>query len=378
MPSLVKIEDRVEPLVSEWERLARHTNANPFLWPGWVNAWWRAFGAGQLQIFTVYENGNLAAVLPLRRFRGVLTTTTNPEAQLSGFLAANETAVKELSSALFLKGVRRIDLSFLPSSDIGVSLARTTAEAARYGVIMESIQAAPYVAVGRTTWDEYEGGLRKKFRSEILRRRRRLEEDGRLALEVYDGTERLEELLEEGFRVEASGWKDTYGTSIQARPSVLRFYSEVARWATKQGWLRLAFLRYKGQAIAFDYCLEYNKTHYLLKTGFDPAYRKYGPGMIIRYLMLARAFSEGLMTYDFLGLAAGTGPYAWKREWTDTEQERVFLHMFAPTVLGFLDEAFFAGRHSASEYASNLVNSSVFPERGRRLLKHGNFLRTSM
>jgi CelD/BcsL family acetyltransferase involved in cellulose biosynthesis len=364
--------------VSEWECLARRTEANPFLWPGWIGAWWSAFGVGQLQIFTVYENGRLAAILPLRWSRGVLSSITNSEAQLFGFLAANERALEHLSHALFLQRAHRIDLSFLASNDAGVSLARVTAEAASYRVFTESIQAAPYVAIDGKTWDAYEGGLRRKFRSEILRRRRRLEENGRLTLEVCDSTDGLDELLEEGFRVEASGWKDTYGTSIQARPSVRRFYNDVAQWATERGWLRLAFLRFDGRAIAFDYCLEHNKTHYLLKTGYDPAYRKYAPGMIIRYLMLARAFSEGLTTYDFLGLAADSGAYAWKREWTSTQQERLFLHMFAPTALGFLDRAVFVGGRSASKHAKNLARSSVFPERGRRVLKHGNFLWNSM
>ncbi len=374
----VEVQDRIEPFVSEWECLARHTKANPFLWPGWITAWWSAFGAGQLQIFTVYENGRLTAILPLRRSRGVLSSTTNSEAQLFGFLAANERTLEHLLHALFLQRAHRIDLSFVPSTDAGVSLAYATAEAARYRAFTESIQAAPYVAIDGTTWDAYEGGLRRKFRSEIFRRRRRLEENGRLTLEVCDGTERLDELLEEGYRVEASGWKDTYGTSIQARPSVRRFYNEVAHWATERGWLRLAFLRFNEQAIAFDYCLEHNKTHYLLKTGYDPAYRKYAPGMIIRYLMLARAFSERLAAYDFLGLAGDSGSYAWKREWTSTQQERLFLHMFAPTALGFLDRAVFISGRSASMHAKNLARSSVFPERGHRLLKQGNFLWNSM
>jgi hypothetical protein len=52
--------------------------------------------------------------------------------------------------------------------------------------------------------------------------------------------------------------------------------------------------------------------------------------------MLARAFSEGLVLYDFCG------PYSpWKRQWSHTPQERLFLHMFAPTALGILDRAVF-------------------------------------
>lgn len=359
--------------MDEWERLAQRTKAAPFLWPGWVSAWWGAFGAGRLQILTAYEDGRLAGVLPLRRSRGGLSSTTNSTTPLFGFLAEDESAVEQLSRALFSQEPRRIALSFMLPTDAGVSMTRSAADAARYRVLTESVQAAPYITIDGD-WDAYESGLRRKFRSELRRRRRRLEEGGRLTLEVSDGEDRLEELLEEGFRVEGAGWKGDYGTSIDSRPVTRRFYTEVARWAADRGWLRLAFLRLDAKALAFDYCLEYDNTHYLLKTGYNPAYRKFAPGMIIRHLMLGRAFSEGIATYDFLGLGSD---FAWKREWTDAQQERLFMHMFAPTTLGTLDRAIFVLDRSALERAKRLARSSVIGERGRRLLKRGHALVSS-
>ncbi len=364
----VEIRDRIEPLAAEWENLARHANAAPFLWPGWIHRWWRAFGAGRLQILTAYENGRLVGVLPLRCLRGALSSTTGSDTPLFGLLAANETAVKQLAHALFSEKPPRIDLSFLSSTDAGVPLVYAAADTARYRVFTDSIQAAPYVAIDGD-WEAYERGLRRKFRSELRRRRRRLEEEGQLTLEISEGKERLGELLEEGFRVEASGWKGSYGTSINSRPATRRFYTEVAQWAAERGWLRLAFLRLNGRALAFDYCLEHDKTHYLLKTGYDPAYGRFGPGMIIRYLMLARAFSEGIATYDFLGLGSD---FAWKREWASAQEERLFLHMFAPTAPGFLGRAVFVCGRSALGAAKGFARSSVVGERGRRLLKRGH------
>ncbi|MDP8973875.1 MAG: GNAT family N-acetyltransferase [Actinomycetota bacterium] len=368
MATIVEIRDRIEPLMAEWEHLAQHTKAAPFLWPGWIRGWWRAFGTGRLQILTAHENGRLVGILPLRRFRGALSSTSGWNTPLFGFLAANETAVKRLSDELVLQRPRRIDLSFLSPIDPGVPLVRAAAEAAGYRVHEESIPAAPYVAIDGD-WDAYESGLRRKFRSELRRRRRRLEEKGRLTLEVSDGKERLDQLLEEGFCIEGLGWKDAYGTSINSGPATRRFYTEVAHWTSECGWLRLAFLRLDGRALAFDYCLEYNRTHYLLKTGYDPAYAKSGPGMILRYLMLARAFSEGIATYDFLGVGSD---YGWKQEWTNTQQERLFLRMFASTPPGFLDRAVFVGGRSAFEGAKSVARSPFLGERGHRFLKRAH------
>jgi len=361
MTITTEIRDHIEPVVVEWERLAQHTNASPFLWPGWITAWWRAFGAGQLRIITAYENGQLTGVLPLRQFRATLSSPTNSHAPWFGFLAADERAVEQLSRALFSERSRRINLFRLSPADVGASPVCTAASVARYRVSKELRHRAPRVDTDGA-WEAYESGLRRKFRSELRRRRRRLEEEGQLTLEVSDGTQKLSELLEEGFRVEGSGWKEARGTSINSQPATRRFYTEVAHWAAERGWLRLAFLRLNGRALAFDYCLEHNGTHYLLKTGYDPAYRRTAPGMIIRYLMLARAFSNQISVYDFLGEGS-----EWKREWTSVQQETLFLRMFAPTVLGSIDRvAFVHGRPAAKSLAD-----AILGERGNRLLRSG-------
>jgi CelD/BcsL family acetyltransferase involved in cellulose biosynthesis len=329
-----------------------------------MKAWWHAFGAGRLQILTVYENGHLTGVLPLRRLRGALKSTTNAHTPLFGFLAANEAVAGKLAQALFSQNASRIDLSHLLAEDIGLFLTRAAGDARRYRVFTESIRALPYVAIDGTCWDEYEKGLRKNHRGDARRQRRRLEEEGHLTLDVRDGTEGLSGLLEEGFTVESSGWKGAEGTSIKAHPATRRFYTEVARWTSERGWLRLAFLRLDGQALAFDYCLELDRTHYLLKTGYDPAYQRFSPGKVLRYLMLVRAFSEGLAAYELLGVAD-----PWKLQWTNACRELQSLHMFAPTALGFLNRTAYVGTQSASKHARSLARNPIFPERGYLLLK---------
>jgi hypothetical protein len=238
-------------------------------------------------------------------------------------LVANEAGANQVLDALFSQGAHRITLTRLDCSENLVTLVRAAADAAGYEVLVRSTQKVPYVSISETTWEAYESGLPRKLRSELRRSRRRLDEEGRLTLEVFDGTEGLEVLLEEGFRIEGSGWKEAQGTSIYSSPAKHRFYSEAARWATGQGWLRLYFLRLDGRTLAFDYCFECNGILYGLTTGYDPAYAKFAPGKVLRYLLLVRAFSEGLTACDF-------GVFeAWKRRWTSAYQELRTLHAFA-------------------------------------------------
>lgn len=362
MAITINIQDRIEAVASEWEGLAQRVTAPPFLWAGWVGAWWQAFGRGRLQILAAYEDGRLIGVLPLLRTRGALSSTTNYHTPLFGFLTANKRATEHLVGTLFAQGAQRINLAFLPSTDHGVPVTSAAASAARYRLLTETKQVAPYVDT-RGSWENYESRLRRKFRSELRRRRRRLEEQGDLTLEVRDGTDSLGQLLDEGFRIEGSGWKEAQGTSIISHPTTRGFYTQVARWAAERGWLRLAFLRLNGKALAFDFCLEYNGTHFLLKTGYDPAYNKFAPGMIIRYLMLYRVFSTDISTYDFLG-----ADYGWKREWASVQQEQVSLHMFAPTVLGTLYRTGFVyGRPVAQRVKDEAY--SILGERGSSLFE---------
>src|SRR5262249_17271123 len=148
---------------------------------------------------------------------------------------------------------------------------------------------------------EYKRRLSAKRLREIRRRRRLLEAEGKLSLQIVDGSERLEEVLEEGFRVEAAGGKGAAGAGVISRPPTAQFYNEVGRRAPPRGMLGLAFLRLDGCPLAFDYCLEEGGVHYLVKIGYNPDYARFGPGLIMRYEMLARAFRTGLRSYEFLG-----------------------------------------------------------------------------
>jgi CelD/BcsL family acetyltransferase involved in cellulose biosynthesis len=113
------------------------------------------------------------------------------------------------------------------------------------------------------------------------------------------------------------------GTAILSAPAVERFYREVARWAAERGWLRLAFLRLDGRAIAFDMCLEHGGRFYVLKGGFDVDERKAGPGTLLTHHGIERAFALGLASYELLGQAD-----EYKRSWTPLTRERVRFQSF--------------------------------------------------
>lgn len=312
----------------EWDELAERTSAPPFLRPGWFEAFWRCFEPGSPHAITARDDGGLTGVAPLASTRWTLRSATNAHTPVFGFLAAGDEAVRALADLVLSIRRPHVEITHLEPADPAAGALLERAPRAGYHVDLEWTTAAPYVSI-EGTFQEYETCLRKKLVTELRRRRRRLEEMGDLRLEVADGSSDLDALLAEGYDVEGSGWKGRGGTSISSQRPTRRFYTEIARWATERGWLRLAFLRLNDVPIAFDYGLECCGTHYLLKTGYDESLARYAPGMIMRRLMLERAFSLGLNTYDFLG-----EDYTWKREFTGASRERVSLQMYSYSAHG--------------------------------------------
>ena len=170
-----------------------------------------------------------------------------------------------------------------------------------------------------------------------------LEELGEVTLEISDGSERLDDLLAEGFRLEASGWKAAEGTAIVSSREAQRFYEAIARWSAERGWLRLFFLRVGGKAIAFQLALEHGRTHYFLKGGYDPDDSAYSPGKLLLHATLAHALERGLDRYELMGDVE-----PWKLEWTKTMEERVSLDAYRRTPRGL-------ARYAARAYLRPLV-----------------------
>jgi CelD/BcsL family acetyltransferase involved in cellulose biosynthesis len=324
-------EYAVEPdghdLGAEWEALAGRPDCSPFLHPGWIRAWSRAFGGGRLELHLLRRGGRLAAVLPLEQTALGRTSPTNFETPEFGILAFDRDAARTLAADVLAGERRRLSLGFLERGE--VDDLRAAARATGRRVVERTLQRSPYMKIAGDVQTQVRERLGPKSFNELRRRRRRLEERGPLELEVADGTEGLERQLAEGYALEGSGWKTAEGSSILARPVARQFYDEVASWAAERGILRLCFLRIGGRPIAFKFGLEANGAFYSCKGGYDPSESRLAPGQLIVWELLAWASGRGLDRFEFLGDA-----YPWKLEWTDNVRDRVVFEAFGNSPVG--------------------------------------------
>jgi len=330
---LTSTHSAVEPIAAEWDLLADRCGAVPFLRPGWIGAWWRAFGTGTLEVVAMRRDGHLVALVPLFRRSGSLHSTTNFHSHFFGLLAEDAEAARALASTVVDSGVRCVAVGFLDSRSPDLAALAAAGESARRRILLRTLARAPYLEI-EGTWEAYEHGLSRNLRSDLRRCWRRLAEAGRVSFEVADGSTQLAELLSEAFRLEAAGWKTARGTAILSRPETEGFYREVARWAAERGCLRLAFLRVEGRPIAFHYAFEDGRTYYPLKGGYDPRYREFSPGKLIIHSTLSWAFSTGFARYEFLG-----GEAQYKRIWASGSREIVLFQAYAASTAGFADWA---------------------------------------
>ena len=338
----LEVHHAVEPVAQEWEELAGRVGASPFLRPGWVGAWWRAFGTGRLEIVALRRAGRLAALIPLHARFGRCWSASNWHTPQFGMVAEADSLRRELAAALFERGPVELSLAFVDAAGSDLAAVRAAAGDAGYRTLERTLQRSPFVVI-EGAWDAYLRRLSRNRRSQVGRRRRRLEDQGRLVVELTGGAARLDDLLEEAFGVEASGWKGHNRSAIASRPETRRFYREIAQWAARRDWLRIAFLRLDHRPLAVQYLLEAKGTQYAIKGGYDPAFERYSPGIVLLQALLERAFATGLRRFC---LGGTNDPY--KTVFATGHEDYQRLQAFAPTPAGQLDRlAFTHGRPMA-------------------------------
>jgi CelD/BcsL family acetyltransferase involved in cellulose biosynthesis len=315
-------EHSLDALASEWDDLADRAGAAPFVRPGWIGAWLRAFGQGEAIFVTARRDGLLTGLLPLERRGSTLAAPVNSETFTFEILGEDGEAI--LAHALTL-GARRLRLDQIEHRR-DLEAFRAATRGAR--TIERRSERSPFVTTSGAH-EDYVKSVGSKFFADIRRRRRRLEEEGAVTIEVVDEPgDDLQRLLDEGYGLEGSGWKTAEGTSIAARPKVRAYYDDAARWAARRGILRLVFLRVDGKAVAFQLGVEDGGAYYFCKGGYDPAHHRFAPGKQLVAHMIERSFGNDVQTFEFLGESE-----PWKLEWTQEGRERLRLEAFGSTPL---------------------------------------------
>jgi CelD/BcsL family acetyltransferase involved in cellulose biosynthesis len=333
-------------LAAEWDALADRAGADPFVRPGWIDAWCAAFGGGTLEPLLVHRDGRLAGVLPVLG-GWVRRSPTNEHTPAFAPLAEDAGALSGLAEALLARRPAVVSVAFLDGADPSLGTLRAAATAAGYGVAVRPIHRSPVLILDDVA--AWEGCRPRRLMADLRRRRRRLEERGEVTVTVARQPGALADLL----ALERRSWKGTHGTAIAADARVRSFYAQVAGWAARHGTLRITALCLDGRPLAALLALEDAGALHLLKAGYDPAFARFSPGQLLLQETLRRAFAAGLERVELHG---ADEPY--KRTWTGAARERVALEAFAPTFAGRLARAAVSGGRPLARRAREFRSST--------------------
>ncbi|HEY2381695.1 MAG TPA: GNAT family N-acetyltransferase [Terriglobia bacterium] len=328
--------DRFNALAPEWDRLVERCGADRvFLSHNWFRTWWESFGQGnELHVMMVRARGELAAVAPLMKTRATIyglklnaiQAIYNPHTPRYDFIAAGDPdprLYRAIWNELAASGEPdAVILTHIPKNSPTICRMEALGREAGWLTGQWAAPPSPFIPLAEGYGAFFEQ-LKNGAQYNLSKRYARLRRKGPVEVEIIRSPAEVDQALADGFRIEAAAWKGVEGTAITSDPTVAEFYTRLARREAKLGRLRLAFLRFCGKRIAFNYLLRSGTKLYGVKIGYDPEYHMYSPGNMLLNLLLQQACAEGVEQYDFLG-----GDDEWKFEWTNEKLDHRWLFLF--------------------------------------------------
>lgn len=320
-----------------WEQLCREGGCTlPSARPHYFSSYVESFEPGHtIVLVTVMDGERLLALLPLvevrERMYGIpLRVLTSPRGEHYPWFDAiyrQELDPEMLSQAMLealrdLPGWDLVRLMRIQDRGLASNFVQLSQRFALRGYRVEC-SPVPYIQLNGWPgdWDWFLTRCSSKMRGEIRNKRRKALELGSLEFEAHSTAE--QSVLDEFYRIEASGWKGQAGTAILSNPQIKKFYDAVAQAAAAQGYFRLYLLKLAGKAIAAIYGCNVNGVSWFIKSGYDEQYEKITPSGLCWLGALRALAEEGATECDLLGSWS-----AWKARWTSDARTCFVAYLF--------------------------------------------------
>ena len=333
----------LQGISDEARRLCKEANfSEAFYEPDWSEAYLRAFDPkGKLIVFSVWDDERIRAFLPLilqKDFMcGLPIRTLTPCANLHScrfdLVCCNGAEREEALRALW-REIRRcsewnvLDLQFVKE---GSAIDELLQVATRDGYFVASKLAWRALYATNPTplraLEPWLGDTNRKFRANLRRTRKELEELGSVSFRHYTSADA--NTLERFFQLEASGWKGREGTAIACHPSTRMFYELIATAASLDGYISLDFLELNGKPISAHFALRWNGRYQLMKAAYDESYSRYGPGHLIVEDVLRKLVPLGVREFDFVASSSWD-----ETRWASRKRNHFTWFVFPRTLYG--------------------------------------------
>ena len=325
---IVNSEDAFREMKIAWNQL--HDLAcskSPFLKWEWMNAWWQEYAGkinkAELNIVAFEDAGKLVGVLPLYKYvegSGLKKLTRvgfiGDQIESSDYLDVLTTAdyvqyfADELDTILtnLFKGV---DLFFYRGVYRESVICKAYESLPEGEMQLNEFRVCPFLQLP-DSFDDYLSTRSKNFRYNIRRRTKKLTNEDNAEFEVVDDPEKVVSGISEIFELHSQRAEQKNLDTKFVEDLRFNFHKSMAPEFAAAGLIKLFFLNVGEERIASLYCFDYNNTLYYFQGGFDPAWSKKSPGLVMMARTIRYAIENGFKVFDFM-----RGGEEYKFNWTN-------------------------------------------------------------
>ena len=311
-------------LRDDWNRLvAANYASGVWMRHEWYDCWWQAFGEGaEMFIVTLSEGTKMTAILPLMimklNIKGLRQRTlmfiANGITPRSSFIIPGISLenLKLVWDEIF-KQSNNWDLAILSNieqDNVGYTLWRDYLEANSIRHVELPERISPYLTL-REGWESVQSGFGKNLRRNLNRAKTRMTKEAPFDMIECTSSGNAREALATCYEISKKSWKGQQGVDMGGSERRTKFYNLITEAAIKNGWINIWQLKFGERIIAFEYAFADSGYVMPVAADYDPQYRHFSPGAVLRSLILERLCSRGMEIYDFAGTV-----YDYKLYWT--------------------------------------------------------------
>jgi len=148
-----------------------------------------------------------------------------------------------------------------------------------------------------STWDEYLATLSKKQRHEVRRKLRRLWEAGNVEHRCVEVGREVADYMDTFLKLFSLSREEKANFMT---PGMESFFRLLAEAMAEIGLLRFGIIELDTVPVAMTIGFDYNDSHYLYNSAYDPQFEYLSVGLLCKVLCLKESIERGRKKWDFL------------------------------------------------------------------------------
>ncbi len=295
-------QESFDSLASCWAEPSNGLNwSSVFVLPAWLKTWWQEFETGaELYLGAVRQGEKIIGIAPLQvreekaSFVGggdvcdYLDFVVVPGRESDFFNA--------ILDDLNHNGVNHLDLRAVrPDSTVLNSLVGIARNRAYEVACHDEGVSVELDLPG--TWDEYLMMLTKKQRHEVRRKLRRLWEAGNVEHHCFEASQKVGDTMDTFLKLFSLSQEEK---AKFMTPKMESFFKSLAKAMAEIGILKFGLLELDRQPAAMTMGFDYQGSHYLYNSAYDPRYDSLSVGLLCKVLCLKESIERGSKKWDFL------------------------------------------------------------------------------